>query len=181
VAAIRRYGQVYVGPSRIHGEGTFAVEDIAAGERIFAVDDSNLVPEGVSHDEVEREHRHHCDDIAGGKKVILGEPDGCINHSCDPNVVRKTINGVRYEIALRTIAAGEELTHDYRINGCGNTVSECNCGSERCEGTVHSDFFHLPVARQSEYLPLLDEWFVEKNRERVDILRSRDAALFTQP
>jgi SET domain-containing protein len=175
VAGIRRYGRVYVGPSRIHGEGTFAAEDIEAGERIFAVDDSNVVPEGVSHEEVEREHRHHCDDIAGGAKVILGEPDGCINHSCRPNVNRKTINGVRYEIALRDIRAGEELTHDYRINGGGDTVWECNCGSERCQTTIHSDFFRAPLELQLEYLPLLDDWFVEENLERVEALRSRAA------
>jgi SET domain-containing protein len=173
VAGVRRYGRVYVGPSPIHGEGTFAAKYIAAGEQIRAVDDSNVVPEGVSHQEMERLHGNHCDDIAGGKKVILGEPDGCINHSCDPKVVRKTIDGVRYEIALRDITAGEELTHDYRINGCGDTVSECNCGSGRCRRTIHSDFFQSPIELQLEYLPLLDDWFVEENRERVEALRER--------
>jgi uncharacterized protein len=174
VPGIRRYGRVYVGPSRIHGEGTFAGEDIAAGERIHTVDDSNVVPEGVSHEEVERQYRHHCDDIAGGRKIILGEPDGYINHSCDPNVVRKTIDGVRYEIALRDIGADEELTHDYCINGGGDTLWECNCGSLRCRGTIHSDFFHLPIALQIEYLALLDEWFVDENRERVAGLRATE-------
>jgi uncharacterized protein len=169
----RQYGRVYVGPSRIHGEGTFAAEDITAGERIFAVNDSNVVPEGVSDEEAEREHRHHCDDIAGGVKVILGEPDGCINHSCEPNCFRKTIDGVRWDIALRDIRAGEELTHDYRINGSGDTVTQCNCGSERCSGTIHSDFFRAPLELQLEYLPLLDDWFVEENRERVEALRSQ--------
>jgi len=181
VEEARRYGRVYVGPSRIHGEGTFAAEDIAAWERIFAIDDSNVVPEGVSHEEVERAHRHHCDDIAGGRKVILGEPDGCIDHSCDPNCFIKTIDGIRYNVALRDIAAGEEITHDYCINGGGDTLWECNCGSERCPGTIHSDFFHLPLARQIEYVPLLDDWFVAENRERVATLRSKVAALFTQP
>ena len=172
---MKRYGSVCVAPSRIHGEGTFAAVDIGAGERIFAVDDSNVVPEGVDLEEIEREHRHHCDDIAGGKKVILGEPDGCINHCCDPNLVRKTEAGVRYEISLRDISAGEELTHDYCINGGGDTVWECNCGSARCRGTIHSDFFHLPPALQLEYLPLLDDWFVEENRERVEALRAQDS------
>jgi SET domain-containing protein len=171
VAEIRRYGRVYVGPSPIHGEGTFAAEPIRAGDRIFAVDDSNLVPEGMSHEEAERLYRHHCDDIAGGKKVILGEPDGWINHSCDPNVNRISIDDRRWEIALRDIAADEEITHDYRINGGGDTTWKCNCGTERCGGTIHSDFFHLPVDLQLEYLPLLDNWFIEENRERVEELR----------
>jgi SET domain-containing protein len=170
---IRRYGQVYVGPSLIHGEGTFAAEDIAAGERIWAVDDSNVVPEGADYEEVELEHRHHCDDIAGGRKVILKEPDRWVNHSCRPNINRQTIDGVRYEIALRDIRAGEELTHDYRINGGGDSKWKCNCGSDRCAGTVHSDFFRAPVELQVEYLPLLDDWFVAENLERVEELRAR--------
>jgi len=168
----RRYGRVYVAPSSIPGEGTFAAVDIAAGERIFAVDDSNVVPDGADLKEVERRYRHHCDDLAGGKKVILGEPDGCINHSCEPNLARRTVEGVRYEIALRDIRAGEELTHDYCINGGGDTVWECNCGSGRCRRIIHSDFFHLPLDLQLAYLPLLDDWFVEENRGRVEALRS---------
>jgi hypothetical protein len=129
----------------------------------------------MSHDEAERLYRHHCDDLAGGKKVILGEPDGWINHSCDPNTNRKTIDGQRYEIALRDIAKDEEITHDYCINGGGDTVWQCNCGAVRCRGAVHSDFFHLPLELQLEYLPLLDDWFVEENRERVeDLLRTTD-------
>jgi hypothetical protein len=179
---VRRYGRVYVAASRIHGAGTFAAVDIGAGERIFAVDDSNVVPDGTDLDTIEREYRHHCDDIAGGRKVILGEPNGCINHSCEPNLARKTVKGVRHEIALRDIRAGEELTHDYCINGGGNTRWECNCGSARCRRTVHSDFFHLPLALQLEYLPLLDDWFVEENKEQVEALgRSRGQVQFTEP
>jgi len=172
VLGVRRDGRVYVGPSPIQGEGTFAAIDIRKGERIFAIDDSNVVPEGVSHETAELKHRHHCDDIAGGKKVILGESDGCINHSCEPNLARRTVDGVRYEIALRDIRAGEELTHDYCINGGGDTVWKCNCVSGRCRRTIHSDFFHLPLDLQLEYLQLLDDWFVEENRGRVEALRS---------
>jgi hypothetical protein len=167
VTEIRRYGRVYVAPSRIHGEGTFAAESIKEGERIFETDDSNVVPKGISFEEVEREHRHRCDDIAGGKKVILGEPDGCINHSCNPNVIRTTVAGLRCEIAIRDIAPGEELTHDYCINGSGNTVWQCRCGSERCRRTIHSDFFHLPLDLQLEYFR--DSWMtgLSKRIERA--------------
>jgi len=181
VTGVRRYGRVYVGASPIHGEGAFAAVDIKKGERIFAIDDSKVVPEGASLEEVEREHRHHCDDLAGGKTVILGEPDGCVNHSCDPNCYVKTIEGLRYNIALRDIRIGEEVTHDYCNNGGGDTVWRCNCGSGRCRRTIHSDFFHLPLDLQLEYLPLLDDWFVDENLERVEALRSQGSALFTQP
>ena len=64
------------------------------------------------------------------------------------------------------------MTHDYCINGGGENVWNCNCGSGRCRQTIHSGFFHLPLDLQLEYLPLLDDWFVEENRGRVEALRS---------
>jgi hypothetical protein len=38
---------------------------------------------------------------------------------------------------------------------------------------IHSDFFHLPHALQVEYLPLLDVWFVKKNKTLVEKVRTR--------
>jgi hypothetical protein len=70
--------------------------------------------------------------------------------------------------ALYDIAADEEITYDYCINSGGNTVWTCNCGSARCRQTIHSDFFHLPLALQLEYLPLLDEWFVNERRYEIE-------------
>ena len=138
----------------------FAAVDIAAGERIFAIDESNVVPEGADQAAVEREHQYHCDWVEGGKMVIIAPPMACVNHSCDPNTFKKTIDGVRYRIARRDIPKDAEITGDYCINSRGDVMWECNCGSTRCRRTIHSDFFRLPLELQLEYLPLLDDWFV---------------------
>lgn len=71
----------------------------------------------------------------------------------------------------RDIAAGEEITHDYCINGFGDTVWQCNCGSARCRRTIHSDFFRLPRELQIEYLPYLTDLYGEVYREQVEKLR----------
>ena len=42
-----------------------------------------------------------------------------------------------------------------------------------------SDFFHLPVELQLEYLPLLDDWSVEENWVRIDELQQA-TALFSE-
>ncbi len=65
----------------------------------------------------------------------------------------------RLVIALRGIAAEQEITYDYCINGYGDTVWTCHCGASRCRHVIHSDFFHLPIEMQREYLLLLDDWF----------------------
>ncbi len=55
------------------------------------------------------------------------------NHSCDANL------GLRGEItfvAMREIAAGEELTHDWAITDNDDTSTKCLCGAANCRGTV---------------------------------------------
>jgi hypothetical protein len=69
------------------------------------------------------------------------------------------VNDKRFVIARREIAAGEEITYDYSINSSGDTIWLCRCDAGRCRREIHSDFFHLPVEFQREYLPLLDDWF----------------------
>jgi len=137
--------KVFVKESPINGTGVFASVDIPGGAPILKIDDSRLV---TNHDPLRAdkgEYEHHCDYLAGGKVVLMQAPERYINHSCDPNSFVKTLNGVRYVFALRAISAGEEINYDYCINGYGDTLWECNCGSTRCIKLVHSDFFHLPI------------------------------------
>ena len=159
---------VIVKSSPIHGKGLFAAVDVKEGDLILERDDSWLVtdltplPDG--------EHEYHCDWLADGRVVLAQEPERYTNHSCDPNVFVKEIDGVRYCCARRGISAGEEITYDYCINGFGDTVWECNCRGERCRRTIHSDFFHLSPHLQIEYLPYLSSLYKERFREKVDEL-----------
>jgi len=55
------------------------------------------------------------------------------NHSCDPNIA---IQGQIVFVAMRDIAAGEELTHDWATTDDADYTMECRCGSASCRGTV---------------------------------------------
>ena len=101
-------------------------------------------------------------------------PERYINHCCRPNTFVQTRDGLRHVIALRPIAAGEEITYDYCVNGYGDTIWTCDCRDPQCRRTMHSDFFHLPLDLQLEYLPLLDEWF---RRERAGDVRRLEERL----
>jgi hypothetical protein len=117
------------------------------------------------------EQAHHCDYLAEGRVVLMPAPERHINSSCDPNTYVKTVDGARRVIARRAIERGEEITYDYIINCHGGVVWACRCGSEHCRGTIAASFFDLPVAAQREYLPLLDDWFVQEHAARVAALR----------
>lgn len=156
---------VVIAPSKIEGLGLFALRLFALGEILMAIDDSRTVDE--DHPLQPGEQERHCDYLEKGQVVLMQSPERHINHSCDPNTYVKTFDGKRYVIARRAIQRGEEITYDYCINGDGEVVWDCHCGAKRCRHRIHSDFFHLPLELQQEYLPLLDEWFRTEHRDKV--------------
>jgi SET domain-containing protein len=59
-----------------------------------------------------------------------------INHSCAPNCTVEIIRGRIWIIALREIAAGEELSYDYGFPLREWRDHPCRCGSEDCPGYI---------------------------------------------
>ena len=161
---------VVVAQSKIHGSGVFATHDFTEGEIIFPIDDSRIVDDEHPLRPELGEYDYHCDYLSGGKVVLMKSPERHINSCCDPNTYVKTINGVRHAVARKPIKAGEEITCDYIIDCHGGIVWQCNCSSPRCRGTIVSSFFELPLELQLEYLPLLNEWFIEEHREDIEAL-----------
>lgn len=150
-------GGVEVRSSAIDGLGVFATRPFPKSAIVLTIDDSRVV--NSLHPLGPGEDARHCDYLEAGLVVLMQPPERHINHSCDPNTYVKTLDGSRVVIALRDIQANEEITYDYSINGGGDTIWTCDCGAARCRRQIHSDFFHLPVELQREYLPLLDDWF----------------------
>jgi uncharacterized protein len=159
--------KLYIKGSSIQGLGVFALLRIHKGELILRIDDSRLVTFDHPLRPELGEFDYHCDYLASGKTILMMSPERYINHCCEPNSFVKTINDARYIFALRDIARDEEITNDYCINGFGDTIWECNCGSPRCRSKIHSDFFHLRFEKQVEYLSLLDEWYLQEYEARV--------------
>lgn len=157
---------VIVKPSPINGLGVFAARDFKASELIFDTSEMRLVTEEDPLREGEEEW--HCDWLADGRQILLPEPACYINHSCDPSAWKEYRNVVRRcTTARRDIRAGEEITHDYRIDGFGDVVWECNCGAARCRRIIHSDFFELPLELKIEYLPYLSNLYKRVFREKL--------------
>jgi SET domain-containing protein len=162
---------VAVQSSSIAGKGVIAKGPFRRGEIILEIDDSRIVDQ--AHPLGPHDDARHCDYLAAEKVILMQAPERYINHSCDPNTYVKTVDGKRVVVALRAIAEREEITYDYCINGGGDTVWTCRCGAPRCRREIHSDFFHLPIELQREYLPLLDTWFREERADEVQHLQNR--------
>jgi len=62
-----------------------------------------------------------------------------INHSCDPNCETEDHGGRVYVVAVRDIAAGEELTYEYNLCDSDDAEADCYCGAATCRGTMFSE------------------------------------------
>ena len=143
------------------------------GDTVLVIDDSRIVDEAHPLRLELNEYPWHCDYLARGVVVLMQEPERHINSSCDPNTFVRTVGNRRNVIALRDIAAGDEITYAYIVNTAGGAVWECHCGAARCLGRIPSSFFELPLDRQLEYLPQLDVWFCEEHARDVARLEQR--------
>ncbi len=123
--------------SGIAGRGLFAIDPIRAGE-IVAVKGGHIVatrqlrelPEPLPNSEIQIADRLHLValSVEEYEPVML-----FINHSCDPNV---GFGGNVVLVAMRDVAAGEELTTDYALFDDYDGQMNCHCGSERCRGVI---------------------------------------------
>jgi SET domain-containing protein len=65
-----------------------------------------------------------------------------INHACEP--AAGVVGQVTF-VALRDIAADEEVCYDYAMtDGTAYDEFECHCGSKLCRGKVSGDDWKLP-------------------------------------
>jgi len=134
--------------SSVHGNGVFAVQDIAEGETLI-----EYKGEVISWKEALRRHPHdpaqpnhtfyfHIDDDRVIDGNVKGNAARWINHSCDPSCEADEQDGRIFIKALRNIAAGEELSYDYGLiidePYTEKLLSEfpCWCGSSDCRGTL---------------------------------------------
>lgn len=150
-----------VGPSPIHGRGLFARAAIARGEIV-------AVKGGVVFDRAARsaiETRLGPAEIQVTDDLFIGpateaDRDGAMifsNHSCDPNI---GVQGQIVFVAMRDIAVGEELTHDWAMTDDDTYEMACRCGARQCRGTITGQDWRLPdlQARYRGYM----SWYLER-------------------
>lgn len=130
-----------------HGTGVFALAPIACGELIVTfsgpVLHRSLVNPNDYHLQIDEEY------YLGAS----GAEDDFVNHSCAPN--SGFCDGLDL-VALRDIAAGEEITWDYStaIDEADFAGFDCACGAPTCRRSVRS-FRHLDRAVQARLQPQL--------------------------
>ena len=71
----------------------------------------------------------------GGTRILSWDFAKYMNHSCDPNTIS---TGYGFEIALRDIQPGEQITDEYGLLNIERNMP-CGCGADACRGWVRQD------------------------------------------
>lgn len=167
--------RLYVAPTPHTGLGLYTRRAFAQGACVFIL-------RGVEHHWPSRTSedaaRHpNWFGIGPDRWIDPAPPFDRLNHSCEPNL------GVRDErefVALRNIAAGEELTFDYAITQ-DEVLWEmrCLCHDPTCRGLIRS-IHYIPDAIYSRRLPFVGSYFQGVRRgfdhAQEEVSRSTEAA-----
>ena len=152
------------------GHTVVAREWIAKGELIVVwsgtlVDGGQLsaLPATVRRYSLQVEENHYLVSLSDCES-----PD-YVNHSCNPNA---GLSGQIALVAMRDIAAGEEITYDYAMSD-GSSYDEfsCGCGSAQCRGAVTGRDW-----KRSELWQRYAGYFSPYLQRRIGVERSRIAS-----
>jgi SET domain-containing protein len=144
-----RSPKTVVRSSSIGGRGLFAVSAINKGE-IVCVKGGHLLDKTQLH-----EHKDIIkdDDIQIADDLFLAPVTSdefedvmmFLNHCCEPNV---GIQGQIVFVAMRDVAAGEELTLDYATIDHDSEPMHCACGAARCRRIITGRDWQKPELQQ---------------------------------
>lgn len=150
------------------GLGVYTRRPLKAGERVFVIEGAERVWQSVDDN----------DALANPNWICIGEhrwidptgPARFLNHSCEPNLAFRE---PREFVAIRDIAAGEELTFDYSLTEDEALWRmDCRCGAASCRGVVRAIQF-LPADVLRLRWPLLTPHFRRVAEQREGVCPSR--------
>ena len=126
--------------SAIHAAGCYTTTAIRKDARV-----AEYTGPLLTRDEADARYKNspitYLFGLGQGDMVIDGRSMAMfINHSCDPNCETVEEDGRIWIMAIRAIAAGEEITYDYCLyDSAGEDEAICNCGAKNCRGTMYSE------------------------------------------
>ncbi|MGH7437982.1 MAG: SET domain-containing protein [Polyangiaceae bacterium] len=130
------------------GHGVFALRPIPRGTITWARDRFDQVFSPAQVAALGRIHQRVLDRYGyqdgRGDTILCWDHGRYVNHSCEATCLSP---GFDFEIAVRDIPAGGEITDDYGTLSPGEAFV-CACGTPGCRGTVHPD----------DYVRLTDAW-----------------------
>lgn len=125
--------------SSIHAAGCYTTRPFKKGSRVCEYEGPRFTKE-VADERYKDRFVTYLFSCGNDGMVIDGFGTAMfINHSCDPNCETEDHSGRVYIVAVRDIAAGEELTYEYNLCDSDDAEADCYCGAAACRGTMFSE------------------------------------------
>jgi hypothetical protein len=146
---------LFVGDAGSRGLGVFTARPIRAGGVIVADEDGSMRGRALSLAAALAQGWDRQRHLFQLDYNLFLPPRGCFddlfNHSCQPSGGwRITVTGAQF-VAIRDIAAGEEITYDYSCHLLSpDERMVCVCETPSCRGEI-GPFVHLPKVLQDSY------------------------------
>ena len=122
--------------SKIHRYGVYAQERIPANRKVIEYTGQRINrAETKRRGEGEYTYLFTLNNYWTVDGAFGGSGAEIINHSCEPNVVARVMQGHIIYMSLREIQPGEELAVDYNFTFTGDR-SACACGAKSCRGIM---------------------------------------------
>ncbi|MEI8175052.1 MAG: SET domain-containing protein-lysine N-methyltransferase [bacterium] len=148
--------KIYIGKSKLHGKGLFALRDLKRGEVVFFVKGKKINFFITDNKKAK---------VAGMNWVGVGKNEWLdpekeysvfFNHSCNPSTA---IKGKVTVVALHNIKKDEEITFDYSTTeGDIFWSMRCNCGEKNCRKVIKSIQF-LPSSIFRRYSSSIPKYY----------------------
>ena len=125
--------------SPVHGAGCYTLDPVRKGARVAEYDGPRL-SKSLADERYSTRDITYLFGVGDRDTVIDGFGTAMfLNHHCDPNCQTEEDDDERiFIIALRDIAAGEELTYEYHLYDSDEADQPCFCGASICRGTMFS-------------------------------------------
>lgn len=117
---------IIIKKSKINGKGVFAKRDFKKGEIILKWNPEKLTKEEAVKLTIKQKHYLYQEK---NKYFLMQPPEKYVNHSCCANTMVKN----KFDIAIRNIEKGEEITSNYGV--VSNIKFKCACGAKNCKMT----------------------------------------------
>lgn len=132
------------------GVGVFTTTPLKAGEQVCVFSGPLM-----GYDATVALGDRECDplQVSPDWYCAWGDPARLINHSCEPNCGIKYADSAGQVVAVRDIAAEEQLFWDYSTSIHANETwgLACGCGLPTCRKSI-GPFADLPAELQQKYL-----------------------------
>lgn len=123
------------------GYGVFATDDIPEGTIVYVKDSLELLVTPTDYllhsEEVKEVIEKYSYIDQNGNRIISWDFAKYVNHCCNCNTIS---TGYGFEIAIRNIQKGEQITDEYGIFNLTYPM-EVSCGSANCRKVIKPDDF----------------------------------------